>query len=66
MDMRQQETAEIYRKAGVRSMADAAKRLDISIATLYRWADKGKIQSVVMLGNKVIPNSEIIRLTNEQ
>ncbi len=66
MDMRQQETADIYRKAGVRSMADAAKALGISLAAIYRWADKGKIQSVVMLDNKVIPNSEIIRLTNPQ
>lgn len=44
----------------------AAKILGISRMTLWQWLKDGKIQAVLVGGLRMIPQSEVERLKNEQ
>jgi predicted site-specific integrase-resolvase len=47
-------------------MEGAAKALNIGIATLWRWVDKGKIHCFRCQGRTLIPLKEVERLQNER
>ena len=44
----------------------AAEILGISRMTLWQWMKDGKIQAVIVGGLRMIPQSEVERLKNEQ
>lgn len=48
------------------SVAQAARELGRHRATIYRWADAGKIHGIELGGIIFIPKSEIERLKNNQ
>jgi len=49
----------------VLTLAEAAKELDIGIATLFRWMKKGKIRPLPLRNHTYIPRSEIKKLKEE-
>jgi len=55
-----------FKSTDILSISDAAKALGVTRMTLYRWIDKGKIQSLMFGGYRAIPRSEVERLNNEQ
>ena len=44
----------------------AAELLSISRMTLWQWMKDGKIQAVIVGGLRMIPQSEVERIKNEQ
>jgi len=46
--------------------AEAAKRLQIGYATLFRWIKSGKIVPLKIDGRTLIPESEVTRLNRER
>ena len=50
------------------SISEAARRLGKTRATLYAWMGKTPplIQTVLVAGHRVVPISEIDRLTNDE
>lgn len=48
------------------SVAQAAHKLGRHRATIYRWADAGKIIGIKLGGILFIPKSEVERLKNNQ
>ena len=46
-------------------LEDAAKELNIGIATLYRWMRSGKIISIRIYRRTFIPKSEVDRLNRK-
>lgn len=48
------------------TIPQAAKLLERSRMTLYRWVKKGKVIAVELGGISFIPRSEINRLSNEE
>ena len=48
------------------SIQQAAKELGRPRATVYRWAEKGKIITIRLGGILFVPKSEIERLKNNQ
>ncbi len=48
------------------SVAQAASELGRHRATIYRWADAGKIIGIKLAGILFIPKSEVERLKNEK
>ena len=51
-----------FKSDDIVSISDAAKELHVTRATLYRWIDRGKIQSLMFGGYRAIPKSEVARL----
>lgn len=48
------------------STGEVAKILKKQTATVRRWADRGEIKSVILLGRYWILRSEVVRLLNGQ
>lgn len=48
------------------SVANAARALDRSKMTIYRWVDAGKIVGIELGGMLFIPVSEVERLKNDR
>ena len=53
-------------KGDVLTVAAAAEEVGIHHATLYRWAEAGKVAFVRFGGIMFIPVTEVIRLKNER
>jgi excisionase family DNA binding protein len=51
-----------FKSTDILSISEAAKQLGITRMTLYRWIDKGKIQSLMFGGYRAIPVEEVERL----
>ena len=54
-----------FRSTDILSVSEAAKSLGVTRVTLYRWIDKGKIQSLMFGCYRAIPRSEVDRLKQE-
>ena len=48
------------------SVDEAADRLHVKPLTVWRWIKKGKLVSVLLVGRRLIPISEIDRVLAEQ
>lgn len=48
------------------SVAKAARELDVSIMTIYRWVRSGKIEGVKIADWLCIPKSEIRRMAQRE
>jgi len=55
-----------FRSTDILSISEAAKELGVTRVTLYRWIDKGKIQSLLFGGYRAIPKTEVERLKGER
>ncbi len=55
-----------FKSTDILSISEAAKQLGITRMTLYRWIDKGKIQSLMFGGYRAIPVVEVERLNAER
>ena len=51
---------------GLYEIEEAAKALDVGVATIFRWMKSGKLISLDVGGRTLIAQSEIERLKNEQ
>ena len=51
-----------FKSTDILSISEAAKQLGITRMTLYRWIDKGKVQSLMFGGYRAIPVAEVERL----
>jgi len=51
-----------FKSTDILSISEAAKSLGVTRVTLYRWIDKGKIQSLMFGGYRAIARSEVERL----
>ena len=47
------------------SLEDAAGMCSVSIWTIRKWVNKGKIKSIKLGSRRLIPKSELQRLTSE-
>ncbi len=45
---------------------EAAQKLQIGYATIYRWIKKGKIIPIRIAGRTLVPKSEVDRILREQ
>jgi len=48
------------------SIQQAARELGRPRATIYRWAEKGKVITIRLGGILFIPKSEVVRLTDAE
>ena len=55
-----------FKSTDILSISEAAQQLGITRMTLYRWIDKGKIQSLMFGGYRAIPVVEVERLNAER
>jgi len=55
-----------FKSTDILSISEAAKALGVGRMTLYRWINKGKIQSLMFGGYRAIPLAEVIRLKGER
>jgi len=55
-----------FKSTDILSISEAAKQLGITRMTLYRWIDKGKIQSLMFGVYRAIPVVEVERLNAER
>jgi len=44
------------------TIPEAAKELNKGVATIYRWMKSGKLQTIKLSRNTLIPRTEILRL----